>query len=75
MPRSAWLNLNRFPGGDDGMDESANSGENVEIRAFEKLKFEKLQFEKLREGIDLYRSKNWDKALKEFRSKALQVFE
>jgi tetratricopeptide (TPR) repeat protein len=49
----------------NGMDESANSGENVEIRVFEKL----------REGIDLYRSKNWDMALKEFRSKALDVFE
>jgi tetratricopeptide (TPR) repeat protein len=54
----------------NGMDESANSGENIEIRAVEKLKFEKLQ-----EGIDLYRSKNWDLALKEFRSKALEVFE
>jgi len=49
----------------NGMDESANSGENIEIRAFEKLQ----------EGIDLYRKKNWDMALKEFKSKAFDVFE
>jgi len=47
------------------MDESANSGENIKIRAFEKLQ----------EGIDLYRKKNWDMALKEFRSKAFDVFD
>jgi len=47
------------------MDESANSGENVEIRVFEKLQ----------EGIELYRKKNWDLALKEFRAKAMDVFE
>jgi tetratricopeptide (TPR) repeat protein len=46
------------------MDESAKSGENIETHAFENLK----------EGIDLYRNKNWDMALKEFRSKALDIF-
>ncbi|MDR2941165.1 MAG: tetratricopeptide repeat protein [Treponema sp.] len=47
------------------MGESANSGENVEIRTFEKLQ----------EGIELYRKKNWDMALKEFRARALDVFD
>jgi tetratricopeptide (TPR) repeat protein len=53
----------------NGMDESAKfatgGGENIEIRAFEKL----------RDGIALYRKKNWDMALKEFKSKAIDIFE
>ena len=51
------------------MDESANTatggGENIEIRTFKKLQ----------EGINLYRKKNWDMALKEFKSKAVDVYE
>jgi len=51
------------------MDESANiakgGGEKIEIRAFEKLQ----------DGINLYRKKDWDSALKEFKSKAIDVFE
>jgi tetratricopeptide (TPR) repeat protein len=53
----------------NGMDESAKfatrGGENIEIRAFEKLQ----------DGINLYRKKNWDMALKEFKSKATDIFE
>jgi len=51
------------------MDESANiaagGGENNEIRAFEKLQ----------NGINLYRKKDWDMALKEFQSRAMEIFE
>jgi tetratricopeptide (TPR) repeat protein len=57
----------------NGMDESAKlasggatgGGENIEIRAFEKLQ----------DGINLYRKKNWDMALKEFKSRAIEIFE
>jgi tetratricopeptide (TPR) repeat protein len=53
----------------NGMDESANiakgGGEKIEIRAFEKLQ----------DGINLYRKKDWDSALKEFKSKTKDVFE
>jgi tetratricopeptide (TPR) repeat protein len=56
-------------GGMNGMDESAKfaagGGENIEIRAFEKLQ----------DGINLYRKKDWDMALKEFKSKAADIFE
>ncbi|MDR0301329.1 MAG: tetratricopeptide repeat protein [Treponema sp.] len=47
------------------MDESENPGENIEIRSFEKLQ----------EGIDLYREKNWDMALKNFLSKTSEVLD
>jgi len=50
---------------DESADIAAGGGENIEIRAFEKLQ----------EGIDLYRKKNWELALKEFKSKVLEVFE
>jgi tetratricopeptide (TPR) repeat protein len=57
----------------NGMDESVKiatggatgGGEKTEIRAFEKLQ----------DGINLYRKKDWDMALKEFKSRINDIFD